>query len=92
MNVVNNFGSVQSSVGQSLDGSTEEFWVSAEKDEGSQSMYKYEGEAPHIYHLPPGTENQQGNCLTYTSVNGELIARVKGKKNRKFLNTIVLGS
>ena len=76
MNVVNNFGSVQSSIGQSLD-STEQFWVNAEKDDGSQSLYRYEGESPYIYHLPPGTENQQGNCLTYTSLNGELTTRVR---------------
>ena len=77
MNVVNNFGSVQSSLGQLLDGSTEQFWVDAEKDDDSQFLYRYQGEEPHIFHLPPGTENQQGDCLTYSSVDGGLITRVR---------------
>ena len=41
-NVVNNFGSVQSSVGQTLASSAEEFWVAGRKDAGSE-MYRYEG-------------------------------------------------
>ena len=77
MNVVNNFGSVQSSIGQILAESPEQFWVNAKKDGDSSSLYKYEGESPYTYHLPPGPENQQGDCLTYSSVNGELITRVR---------------
>ena len=77
MNVVNNFGSVQSSIGQVLAQSSEQFWVAARKDGDSGSLYKYEGEAPYTFHLPPGTENQQGDCLTYSSVNGELITKVR---------------
>ena len=75
MNVVNNFGSVQSSLAQVLDGSTEQFWVNAEKDESSQSLYRYEGEAPHTYHLPPGSENQQAELSTSMS---RIVPRVAG--------------
>ena len=79
MNVVNNFGTVQSNIGQLLNASTEKFWVDAQKvGQASKSLYRYEGESPHTYHLPQGTENQQGDCLTYSSDgNGELISMVK---------------
>ena len=82
MNVVNNFGSVQSNIGQLLSPSTEKFWVNAQKDpQGSSSLYRYEGESPYTYHLPPGTENHQGDCLTYSSdANGELISMVREEK------------
>ena len=76
MNVVNNFGSVQSSVGQSLSGSAEEFWVAAAKDGGSE-MYRYEGEPPYIFHYPPGPTNRQGDCLTFSSDDGALVTRVR---------------
>ena len=75
--VANNFGSVQSKIGQLLSGSTEKFWVNAQKVQGSTSLYKYEGESPFTYHLPPTAENRQGDCLTYSSdVDGELISMV----------------
>ena len=75
MDVVTDFGTVQSNVGQLLNASTEQLWVNAEKDpQGSKSLYKYEGETPHIYHQ---TGKHQGDCLTYSSnVNGELITIV----------------
>ena len=78
MNVVNNFGTVQSNIGQLLNASTEKLWVNAQKVAGgSTSLYRYEGVAPYTYHLPPGTENHQGDCLTYSSdANGGLISMV----------------
>ena len=64
MAVVNNFGTVQSTIGQLLNSSTEQFWVNAEKvTEGSGSLYRYDGEAPFTYHLP---DTDQGDCLTYS--------------------------
>ena len=82
MDVVNNFGTVQSKIGEMLNESTEKFWVNAQKEaQGSRSLYKYEGESPHTYHLP-GTGNDQGDCLTYSSdVNGELITMVSKVKS-----------
>ena len=82
MAVVDNSGTVQSNIGQLLRESTEKFWVNAQKEaQGSSSLYKYEGESPHTYHLP-GTGNQQGDCLTYSAnVNGELITMVSNAKS-----------
>ena len=81
--MVNNFGTVQSNIGQMLKGSTGKFWVNAQKEaQGSTSLYKYEGESPHTYHLP-GTGNHQGDCLTYSAdVNGELITMVSKVKSK----------
>ena len=77
-NVVNDFGTVQGAIGQLL-GSTEKFWVDAQKDsQASQSLYKYGGYAPiKTFHLPSGTENHQGDCLTYSSANDELVTMVR---------------
>ena len=80
--MVNNFGTTQSSIGQLLQiHPGEQFWVNAKKEAGSQ--YRYEGEEPHIYHLPPGAENQQGDCLTYGSLNGGLITKVRQRDEKK---------
>ena len=80
MGLVTDFGTVQSNIGQLLNASTERLWVNAQKDpQGSNSFYKYEGEAPHTYHVP-GPNFQQGDCLTYSSnANGELITMVSKK-------------
>ena len=81
--VANNFGTVQSTLGQLLSTSTEKFWVNAQKvPQGSPSLYKYEGESPHTYHFPPGTENRLGDCLTFSSDvdAGELITMVSRAK------------
>ena len=93
MDVVDNSGTVQSKIGELLNASTEKFWVNAQKEaQGSTSLYKYEGESPHTYHLP-GTGNHQGDCLTYSSdVNGELITMVsKVKAIFQFTNKNVNG-
>ena len=77
IDVATDFGTVQSNIGQLLDASTEQLWVNAQRDsQGSNSVYKYEGESSPTYHVPR-SENHQGDCLTYSSdANGELITMV----------------
>ena len=76
MGLVTDFGTVQSNIGQLLNASTELLWVNAQKDSQASNSYKYEGEAPHTFHVP-GPNNQEGDCLTYSSdVNGQLITMV----------------
>ena len=76
IDVATDFGTVQSKIGELLGASSEKFWVNAQKVGQAKSQYKYEGEAPHAYHLPR-SENHQGDCLTYSSnLNGELISMV----------------
>ena len=74
-NVVTNFGTVQSKIGELLSASTEKLWVNAQKvEQTSGSLYRYEGESPFTYH---STIDHQGDCLTYSSdSNGELISIV----------------
>ena len=79
MGLVTDFGTVQSNIGQLLNASTELLWVNAQKDSQASNSYKYEGEAPHTYHVP-GPNFQQGDCLTYSSdANGDLVTMVSKK-------------
>ena len=64
-------------VGLGHEGLPEDLWVDAIKDsKSSESLYKYSGNPPYIYHRT--SEHQDGDCLTFgADSDGNLEAKVQ---------------
>ena len=74
--VTSDFGTVQNAIGQLLGGSSDQYWVNAQR---SGSLYRYQGDSERpTFHTT--TENN-GDCLTFSSDSGKLNTAVIRKGN-----------
>ena len=72
IDVTSDFGTVQNAIGQLLGGSSDQFWVNAQR---SGSLYRYQGDSERpTFHT---TTDNNGDCLTFSSDSGNLESAVR---------------
>ena len=72
IDVTSDFGTVQNAIGQLLGGSSDQYWVNAQR---SGSLYRYQGDSERpTFHT---TTDNNGDCLTFSSDSGNLESAVR---------------
>ena len=87
IDLATDYGTVQNAIGKLLAGTSEQFWVDAQRDGiSSPSFYKYAGDSERpTYHT---TTDHNGDCLTYSSDTGSLNTAVRRRRFMVYHHTL----